>query len=105
MSCYCCCHPAPGLGSGESRDRGGRGCHCRGRSSSRDPGRVAAGCKDRSKRKRESVCYPGSRGAVPSITHFERLVVGATDEVAMADIVGPRDLGVGLAREGVAFQS
>ena len=42
---------------------------------------------------------------VPSITHFERLVVGATDEVAMADIVGPRDLGVGLAREGVAFQS
>ena len=41
---------------------------------------------------------------VRSITHFERLVVGAADEVAVTDIVGPRDLGVRLAREGVAFQ-
>ena len=39
-----------------------------------------------------------------SITYFEGLVIGATDEVAMADVIGPRDLGVGLAREGVAFQ-
>ena len=42
---------------------------------------------------------------VRSITHFERLIVGATDEVAMTDIVGPRDLGVRLASKGVAFQS
>ena len=41
---------------------------------------------------------------VRSITHFERLVVGAADEVAVTDIIGPRDLGVRLAREGVAFQ-
>lgn len=38
------------------------------------------------------------------ITHFECLVVGATDEITMANIVGPRDLGVRLAREGIAFQ-
>ena len=42
---------------------------------------------------------------VRSITYFERLVVGATDEVAMTNIVGPGDLGVRLAREGIAFQS
>jgi len=39
------------------------------------------------------------------ITYLERLVVGATDEIAMADVIRPRDLGVRLAREGVAFQS
>jgi hypothetical protein len=38
-------------------------------------------------------------------TYFERLVVGATDEVTMTNIVGPRDLGIRLARKGVAFQS
>jgi hypothetical protein len=46
----------------------------------------------------------GSRRVLRSITYLECLVVGATDNVAMGNIVRPRDLGVGFAREGVVFQ-
>ena len=35
------------------------------------------------------------------LCHSGSLVVGATDEVAMADIIGPRNFGVRLAGEGV----
>jgi hypothetical protein len=43
--------------------------------------------------------------SVASTTYFERLVVGATDKVSVRYIIAPRDLGVRLTREGVAFQS
>ena len=42
---------------------------------------------------------------VRSTAYLECLVVCATDQVAMADIVRPGDFGVRLARKGVAFQS
>jgi hypothetical protein len=78
--------------------------HCRGRSSLRDPGRVAGGCKDRSKKRGESVCSLGKCRGLRSITYLERLIVSATNKVSVAYIKAPRDLGVRLAREGVAFQ-
>ena len=37
--------------------------------------------------------------------YFEGLVIGATDQVTMGDIVGPRNLGIRLPCERIALES